>query len=392
MGTDIESRFVGLLLALFLSSFLFFGGIFFANILPFYKPLSFDILLAALLDWFLSLLMVVVVFASCKGVISFINESFDNDYRFCIERLKPVLCFFVLVLFYLIYERIDIIISGATREMLVFDEDKSRWLMILSPLFTMLTAISFVYSYSVSTRLICAIGLICVMIYSLSRTELLTCSTLAITALVLKGVSLKSIFRLFIVICLIVFLGATMTILQGRAESIDVAINSLLESLFKYRAFSLYLSEYSIDAAKNNFEMILFPFFGFFIERFLSLFSALSNPISVNGSTFVSDFRFLGAGTALSANVLYPWWSWFFGVFGVFGVVIKAFFSFLLFYIFKFHLKLCVLYLLYVSLFSGFVKHPFLNNDSVYFILVFVALDVFVLYSSAFKAKKQHGL
>ncbi|WP_282175218.1 hypothetical protein [Vibrio diabolicus] len=170
-----------------------------------------------------------------------------------------------------------------------------------------------------------------------------------------------------------------MTLYQGRGDSISSAMFLTTDALFKYRAFSYYLSEILIDKLSGDYEKVLFPIFGFFSERLLSIFSYLQNPISIPGSNFISNFHRLGSENYLVANVIYPYWSWFVAVYGVTGLIIKSLFSFTLLYLFfRYGFYLLTLYWLNVLLFTQQIIHPFMNNDAVYAFLAILALDIYL--------------
>ena len=114
----------------------------------------------------------------------------------------------------------------------------------------------------------------------------------------------------------------------------------------------------------------------------------MSDPISVQGSSFVSDFVSLGPTTAYSANVVYPWWAWFYVSYGFWGLIFKGLYCFFLgFFIVVAKMPITYFYFVYVMLFGSWIRHPFLNNDSVYIIISAVLLDFVFKFSSSLKGK-----
>ncbi|EKO3632751.1 O-antigen polymerase [Vibrio paracholerae] len=361
---------------IFISTFVFFGAVFTTYILDFSHRLPNEILISSILDWFLTTAIIFFIFFNYKKTINEFDVFFSCQLRRITERLKWLIYLLSFVAFLYMYTRLDLIVGGATREELNFDESASRFIMLFSPFFVFMSGISIVYKYNFKIKLALLLGVIFISIYNLSRSEIATLIFVVITAFSIKGIHFKVLLKLMLIVVFSIIIVAIMTFLQGRAGTITGSIHGVLNAFFKYKAFSLFLSEFSINEISGDVEQILYPHFGFVIERFLSLFESLSNPISVQNSTFISDFRRLGDSNQYDGNVLYPWWSWFYGVYGLFGVAIKAIQCLLVFYLlrsFKFHFSM--FYFIFVMLFTAYFRHPLLNAASVYAILIFLILD-----------------
>lgn len=362
---------------IFISTFVFFGAVYTTYILDFSHRLPNEILISSILDWFLTIAIMFFIFLNYKKTINEFDVFFSCQVKSIAERLKWLIYALSFVAFIYMYTRLDLIIGGATREDLNFDESASRFIMLFSPFFVFMSGISIVYQYDFKIKLALLFGVFFAAVYNLSRSEIATLIFVVIIGYSIKGIHFKVLLKSMLIVVFSIFIVAIMTIFQGRAETITGSIHGVLNAFFKYKAFSLFLSEFSINEISGDVEQILYPHFGFVIERFLSLFEPLSNPISVQNSTFISDFRRLGDTNQYDGNVLYPWWSWFYGVYGLFGVAIKAIQCLLVFYFlrsFKFYFSM--FYFIFVMLFSAYFRHPLLNAASVYAILIFLILDV----------------
>ncbi|MEK0160753.1 hypothetical protein WLQ65_16670 [Pseudoalteromonas piscicida] len=293
---------------------------------------------------------------------------------------KTFLLWLVLTIFALIvlFPRLELILLGISREEIVA-LGRDRVMMLLTPISLVLASISILSVNPLRVKLVTFSLFIIVTVYSLSRAEILNLLFFLAVLISFSSIEKKkeNIRKLFIYFFLLLALSAVITIYQGRSVNLERAVVNMMEALFKYSAFSMYLSEIVVQKVNLDFEKLYFPFFGFFSERFLSIFAELDNPIGVDGSSFVSEFHSLGYTNALSANVVYPWWPWFYALYGWIGLIFKSVYIYLLLLLFKTcNLRFSLLYFFYVLFFLQYKKHPFLNNDSVYFFVAIISLDL----------------
>ncbi|GIC77267.1 hypothetical protein [Moritella sp. F3] len=356
-----------------------------SHLLPFYERISPRIIIIYFFDFTFLLFLLYVFFYFNKFYYKGINVFFENTLRRLVE--DNILLIFIVFLFILLESipRIPLVLSGVSREDLVFEFGRSRFIMFITMPILILTGISIVFSYSYKIRFLLIASFFLLVIYSLSRSEILKLIYI-IMVIIPFGSDKKIYLKMFFLMLLLALLGAVSTIYQGRSVTIISAAVNMSESLFKYTTFSMYLGDLVIDKFEHDYEKILFPFFGFFSERFLSLFSSLDNPVGVNNSRFVSEFILLGYSNALSANVVYPWNTWFYAMYGSIGIIIKAIYTYLLLH-FTFRCKLFIthVFFLFSFLVTQFSKHPFINNDAAYLVVSCLFLDVFIKY---FKNKK----
>lgn len=378
------------LLLFLLSSFIFWGSFITTFTLNFNKSLPFEIIVASILDWFLTIFVVFIVLSINKSILPNFNIHMSINVKKIFEKYIYILYILVLLTFLFVFQRLDLILLGITREELVFNEDNSRYIMLLSSFFVLTSAVAISYNYKKRIKLLLLIGTLLICIYNLSRSEIQNLLLIILICQIIMGVSLKKILFFSLFSLLTILTVCLLTIYQGRADSIATAFNNLLNSFFKYKAFSFYLSEYSINKIKDDIEQILYPFLGFSIEKFLSIIEPVTNPISVQDSNFISTFRSLGTTNAFDANVLYPWWSWFYGLFGIIGIFIKAIYCFIILWcLSKSKLYFLFLYVLFLFLILSFFRHPLLNADSVYAIASIFLLDIFLIITIK-KNNNQH--
>ncbi|MBA0217468.1 oligosaccharide repeat unit polymerase [Pectobacterium brasiliense] len=366
---------------LLLSAFIFWGSFISTFYLNFNKKLPFDIIMASILDWLLTMLVVFSVLSINTSSITNFNSNMFAKIKIVFERYSYLIYVLLFVTFVFVLQRIDLILLGVTREELVFDEDSNRFIMLLSSFFVFTCGVALSYQFKLIMKVMLIIGILLVCTYNLSRSEIQTLLFVILICQIFIGISLRKLLFFSLFSICIVSVVCLITIYQGRADSMPTAFNDLYNSFFKYKAFSFYLSEFAIKKIEGDFEQILYPFFGFFIERFLSAIEHVSNPISVQGSDFISTFRSLGSTSAFDANVLYPWWAWFYGLYGIIGIFIKSIYCFLILYgLSKSRFYFLYLYVLYVFLISSFYRHPLLNADSLYALVSFIILDAFLIF------------
>ncbi len=367
-------------ISLIVSSIVFWGSFLTTFILNFKYRLPDHIIIASVFDWLLTTLVFFFILKIYKSRIQKLNDHLQLNLRCFINRNRSLFSLITLITFLYFYSRLNLIMSGVTREQLVFEEETSRFMMFASPFFVVFSAISIVYNYKFIIKVACVLGVFFTSSYNLSRSEFANLIFLIIICLSLKGISFKGLIKLCILAVSIIIIVGILTIYQGRADTIDRAINGVMISFFKYKAFSFYLAEYSIEKISNDFEHIFYPFFGFFIERTLILIEPISNPISVYNADFISELRRLGPSNEYDGNVLYPWWSWFYGLYGIIGIFLKAIFSFILIStLLRTKLYLLTLYTIYAVLFLAYFRHPALNAASVYAIILFLFIDIIII-------------
>ncbi|WP_229620166.1 oligosaccharide repeat unit polymerase [Vibrio parahaemolyticus] len=355
------------------------GAFFFSKILPFFYDLHFETMLLYTLDYFLVIATIFIFLTSNKSYQEVSIEYFSN-----INRLltKTWLGWFFIGLIFIVVSfnvipRIPLILSGVTREELVFEYGRSRAMMFCTAIILFMTASVLTSKSSLFIKGVFLYLFLLTVLYSLSRSDILSLIYLLLIFYSLKKIDLKTIVYLTLILIVVVVFSSAITIYQGRSVDIVSGIYNMSESLFKYSTFSMYLSEKVISDYSGDFEKIFFPFFGFLSERFLSVFANLDNPVGVQNSSYISDFVPLGYSNMLSANVVYPWWPWFVAIFGYSGLFIKFLYSTaLLTIIYRLRLIFTTQYMLYVLIFVQFRKHPFLNNDSVYFFVSIIMLDL----------------
>jgi hypothetical protein len=380
-GKQIDlNKWISVIFLISVMSIFFYGPLSITYVLDFTRDVSNVTLLAANLDFFLKVLLILFTFICLQPSLKKCNYFFQVTLQKILMKHIYILYFIVVVLLFLTYGKVSLIMQGFSREELILEDSASRLMWILSPLVTIFTAFSFTYKYEKKISVTLFFCLCIVSIYSLSRSQFLAVSFFILIAYTIKGVSVKSLFNLLVIGFFVVILMSIMTLLQGRAESFSDGVLALLTALFKYRSFSFYLSDYAIDKINGEYEQIMFPFFGVLIERFLSLFESLSSPIAVQSSSFVFDYVRLGPNIRFDANVLYPWWSWFYGVYGIVGIFVKFIFCFFILYLVKGRLNFCFIYFIFVLCFSGGVRHPLLDNSNAYTILSLVFLDLIILF------------
>jgi hypothetical protein len=365
------------LIALLIPLTFYLGSIVFLYILPFDKVIDSQLLALSVVDYVFTLIVVILLFISNKREFLEIDIIFQTKYKKNID--KYYILFLLLVGYSLsaTYTNLNLIIfSGYNREGLLNSISAGYLDMLLPTIFSCLLVISIIYKYSRKIKLLMFIGTVSTMLFYLSRSNLLFIITFPIAFLFIRPFNLNyhKILRLIPVVLGVVLFASYITILQGRDDDLFAVFYKIIETLFRYKAYSFYLAEYAINAA-NDFEKVLFPFFGFFSEKILSLVWYIETPIAVNGSEFVFEFHDLGSG--YRANVLYPWWAWFYGSFGVAGLLLKSGYIYMILsVILKLRLPLTFMYLLFLVLFSISVKHPVINAASFYGIFVLILFDI----------------
>ena len=358
---------------------LYVFSIVFLYLLPFSNPVATDLIMLSVVDYLLTIATVVIFYIVNKYRIIDIDQSFRVRYLTFIE--KNILFFLLLLLYslYATYKNLTMVIfSGYNREGLLNEVSAGYLDMLLPNLFSCLFVVAVIYKYPFRIKLLLFTGVTSVMLFYLSRSNLLFLIYFPIVFLFILPYKLnyKKILKFVLFTFLIVMFASYITILQGRGESIQAVIFKIAETLFRYKAYSFYLAEYAIEVS-SGIEKSLFPFLGWFSEKLISLGWKVDSPISIYGSEFVFEFHFLGNG--YRANVLYPWWSWFYGYYGVLGLLLKAIYIYsILSVTLRFKLFLTFVFLLYTILFNIVVKHPFINAAAFYAFAVLIILDLLI--------------
>ncbi|WP_323923923.1 hypothetical protein [Aeromonas veronii] len=365
---------------IFLSSLIFVSSLLYTYILDFSYPVDIEVLVASILDWLFTVLIIALVMRMYPTRFLYLYNHFNFSVRCVLNENMVLISVLTFIAMCFAYSRLNFILAGATREDLVFGNTSNRLMSLISPIIVFVCAYSVVFSSKAINIAFLLLGVVAIGVYNLSRSEFSNLIFIMLAFTVIKKISLRqALFFVFFFFVIIVFV-TIMTIYQGRAQSLATSLMGVLHAFFKYKSFAFYLSEYAIDKVNGDVEHVLYPFFGFIIERFLSVIELISNPISVQDSSFITDFHSLGPSTEYDANVLYPWWSWFYGCFGIVGILLKAIYVFcILVVVVRTRFAFTSIYFIYVMLFTSFYRHPLLNADSFFFLLAIILLDLFFL-------------
>lgn len=372
-----------------ISSILYLGSYLYLWNLSVYSSLDSKIIFWSHVDFILTILVLYLFFLLNKKRLFKAQSYFSfNLYKFLNKRRVTYLVLLsVIYIYYKAYTNFNFVLFSAfTREDL-FDEVSSGYLdMLLPSLFYTLFVIAFHFNYNTKLKVLFSIAIPGILLQYLSRSPLMLIILLFLTVLTLKNSKLLSRKNLRIsILSILLVIGASyMTILQGRESTISDSLVRVFDSVFRYRAISFGLSEIVINL-ESTYDKFLFPFFGFFSEKLISLVYTIEQPIGVNGSDFVYKFHSIGVG--YRGNVLYPWWSWFYGAFGFIGLLIKSLYIYIILKILlRLKLYVSILYFLYILLYVVSVRHPVLNASNFYSILSILFLDIFVKYKFVLKS------
>ena len=365
------------LLPLVIPLVIYVFSIYFLYLLPFTYTVDTDLIMLSVVDYLLSITTVYIFFMVNKYRIFDIDQCLKVRY---LNFIKNNFLFFLILVLYSLYATYKnlmlVVLSGYNREGLLNEVSAGYLDMLLPNLFSCMFVVSVIYKYPFRIKLLFLTGVISVMLFYLSRSNLLFLIFFPIVFLFVFQYKLnyKKIMKFLLIGFSIVIFASYITILQGRAENIQEVIFKIAETMFRYKAYSFYLAEYAIEVS-SGIEKSLFPFLGWFSEKLIALGWKVDNPISIYGSNFVFKFHFLGNG--YRANVLYPWWSWFYGYYGVLGLLLKAVYTYAILYVtLRFKLSLTFLFFLYTVLFNIVVKHPFINAAAFYAFAVLIILDI----------------
>lgn len=350
--------------------------IYFSYQFNFINTVSFSYVFLYALDSLLMVMVLSLIFFKFRSRFIYFKKNLDFDGYLYSIRIFILIAFVFLA--YKAFGSILAIISGARREDLVLGEGAVTG--IDTAIFSFFIVLIFTFYVYFGKRLYVALllflGVVLSMSIGASRSELISIALLFIILCGFFGFWEK---KWTLILGSIVILSASVMatiFLQNRpiAEGFS-GFYYVVETFFRYRAYSLFLAEHAIAAA-DSFEKILYPFFGYLIERPLAYLS----PTVPIDSSFVTQYHYLGdykPNHPMLANVLYPWWAWFYGAFGVVGLVLKALFSYLVFF-FLLKNRLFFSFFIFVLLFvvSGAIKHPFLTLDGVVSVFVCIFFDI----------------
>lgn len=363
-----------------LSSLIFISSLLYTFILDFSYSVQIEVLVASLLDWFLTILIIILVMRLYPRRFLHLYNHFNFTVRYALNKNVILISVLTLIVMYFAYSRLHFILAGATREELVFGNTSNRLMSLISPIILFVCAYSVIFRLKAINIVFLLLGVVAIGVYNLSRSEFASLIFIMLTFTVIKKISLRQALFFICFFVVMIFWVTVMTMYQGRAQSLATSLMGVLNAFFKYKSFAFYLSEYAIAKVNGDVEHVLYPFFGFIIERFLSIVELVSNPISVQDSNFITDFHRLGPSTEFDANVLYPWWSWFYGCFGIVGILLKAIYVFcILVVVIRTRFAFTSIYIIYVMLFTSFYRHPLLNADSLFSLLAIILLDIFFL-------------
>nr|AFV53194.1 Wzy [Providencia alcalifaciens] len=188
----------------------------------------------------------------------------------------------------------------------------------------------------------------------------------------------KILFYFLIFVLIAITSSALISIYQARQSDIISAIKHVLEKIFVYRIYAIYLAD-NLQQESVYISTYLFSFVGFIGERILILLN-IEDIRYVVDTGFVSKFQYIKNGN--HANALYPWWAWFYLTFGIFGIIIKNIFSFFIYWIIcKIRFPMLFLYFSYLLLYGQFQRHIFLTANDFYQLLGLILFDlIFILF------------
>ena len=347
--------------------------------LPFDSQIPLEYVFYAVIDQSVTVTAICIYIYCRRRQIRMMSIALESTYAASLRRNMFIFLIIVLIIVHAVYGRLESLLGGITREMLLDEYYVNRVLLVLMPMTVAAFAFSLIIRQGIFLRLILLVGFFSVVLVNLSRTEILLvvffCTTFVLVAGRLKfGLKKSAVVLAFVAV--VIGFAAGMTVLQGRADSLGAGAVLGFESLFRYRSFSFFLAERAIEVSSSGVDKLLFPFFGFLVERPFWSLGWVNQPVSSGGSIFVSQFVRLGPSSAFNANVLYPWWAWYYGAFGWAGIFIKVVWVCLLLHgLLRFELYLTFLFFLSAMLFTAYIRHPFLNHNSVYFFIGLLLLD-----------------
>ena len=360
------------------ASFIYIGALIFLLMKNDVFKVNDTIITFSIIDFLLTIFMFSFLILGYRYKIL---KVFDYLTFYGLKLKKNLIILLIAFLYpvYLLYRNFTLVlINGFNREALILLPSNVIE-YILSSFFFILVPCSIVYNYEKKTRLLIIGGALFFMAYQLSRSPIFFIGLCTLLLFSFKGIIINK-FKLLLSICLLSILLGVTTIYQGRAESILEGFLNVSDALFRYRSYSFYLAQFVFEAS-DGIDKILFPFFGWFSERSLTIFLDLEQPISTSGSDFVYKFRYIGR---YRPNVLYPWWAFFYAKFGFIGLFLKMVYSFIIFRILvAIKLPLTLLYFLYILLFYQFVRHPFINASGAYTFISIIFLDIILKYNYA---------
>lgn len=348
-----------------------------SKILPFINSISVEALTYSLFDTILSIFLV-LIFLARLDIITITKYLKHN----IIDKLNNYwIITLVLSLISLYYAKNTIlgISLGITREDLVADKNINYFMLFSSPFFKVLVPLCFFLGCNYKLKLSLAIGLLSCLLYNASMAELLYIGFILLTLITIlnKRIKpLKTIIAIIIIIALSFIVAKyAQTVRYGGNIDIYDFIISIVEKIFKYRAFSFYLSDILLNL-DGYYYKILYPFIGYPSEWIISIFYS---DINYFDSSFLTKYHYLGGNNfnPYLANVIYPWWSFFVFSFGFIGIIIKFIWCYFLLFILKeMKLYITLIYFISLILYIGQFTFPFISINAIATLLTLIALDV----------------
>lgn len=358
-----------------LATFFFVGSLVYLILYNDVFRVELDLIAYSVMDFALSM---IVIFVIIRVYRSQAVTTFNSIYIYRKRFNKYIVLVFVSLVYiiHLFYRNIMlVIITQYNREALV-QLNSSPLEYILSASYYILIPFAFLYPFKRRFRVIVLTGATLLMAYQFSRSPIIFMGLTSVILVKLTDRKIRLRTTLIALTLITIIVGLT-TVLQGRSENIIEGLSNSTEALFRYRAYSFYLAQFSIELPPD-IDKVFFSLFGWFSERILTVFIDIDNPISTNGSEFVYRFHF---AQNFRANVVYPWWSFFYGSLGIPGLFLKALFIWIMLRVaLIFRLPFTLLYLMYVCLFYQYARHPFLNAASCYSFIALVSLDLSLKY------------
>lgn len=340
-------------------------------------PIKTETQIYILCDALFNSLLVCFFYSKRFVFIKNLKDSYRDRFHYFCSEYHWLIIVLVLFAIYQAQQSLSLILMGVPRHELITEYDRMGVIYIMLSNFFKITC-PFVYFFDVNkiTKILCSIGLICVLIITASRNELAFVAYFYFS-LMIFGLDSGKVLKLLLAFIVVIFLAVLSTsMLQGRNISDGlIGFFDVIGSHFLYKSYSFYLSEVSLMAA-NSLDKVFYPFFGYISERVLSEFVIIDTPID---SDYVSKFHYLGFNSEWNdsylANVVYPLWPWFVGVFGFVGLFIKSFYLYFLLYMFfrlEFFISLVYItcYVLYLS--PGSTLFLTFSSCVTFFVCIFI--------------------
>lgn len=361
------------------------------EILPFSKKLPVDILAYSIFDTILSILLILLFIQKLEAPIML--QSLKSNIVNKLDRFWPFILILALISLYFAKSTILEISSGTTREDLAFDNSTNYFMLFSSPLFKVLTPYCFFLGANYKLKASLIIGLLSCLLYNASMAELLYMGFILLTLISIsnKKINLFKVVITVAIILLFSFIVAkyAQTVRYGGNISVYDFFVSIIEKVFKYRAFSFYLSDILINS-NDYYYKTLYPFIGYPSEWIISIFYS---DITYFDSMFLTKYYHLGGDNfnPYLANVIYPWWSFFVLSFGFIGIIIKFIWCYIILSILKkLKLYITLVYFITLILYIGQFTFPFISINAIATLLTLIILDVTFKFKLHVKYYRTH--